>query len=139
MGYQVRYSLTITPRPDLTAIQRLGSARRSCERAFVGQSDQITTFFAEPINEAIYQALGNEKMVFALGRGLAGGGEPDSQWHEHESDMRNLSAAAPEHLFTLDLVGEDSDDRRRKYFKRGLMQEARARIEFDAFDEAKLA
>lgn len=138
MGYQTHYKLTITPRPDLEQIQKLGAARRILERNELELTDQLLNFFREPVNDAIYQALFNESMVYALGRGLAGGGESDSQWRDHEDDMRKLSAAAPDHLFTLNGSGEDDGDRWRKYFKGGRMQEARARIEFEEFDESKL-
>lgn len=139
MGYYTRYNLTITPRPNLERIESLGRARRALEREGLELTEEIRNFFSEPIHEAIYQALGNNDMVLALGRGLRGGGENTSQWRTHEDDMRKLSAAAPGHLFVLSGEGEDSGDLWRKYFKGGRMQEARARVEFDGFDESKLA
>lgn len=139
MGYYTRYRLEISPRPDLEAIQQFGRVRRSIEREGLDLIDGIAAFFAKPVNEAVYQALFNEKMVFALGRGLAGGGERDSQWSEHEADMRKLSAAAPDHLFTLSGEGEEPGDQWRKYFKNGKMQEALATIVFEEFDERKLS
>ena len=139
MGYYTRYSLEIMPQPDLSAIQGMGRARRVLEREGLPLSPELIKFFEMPINEAIYQALFNDKMTFALGRGLAGNGNPDSQWHEHEEDMRKLSAAAGCYLFTLTGEGEESGDQWRKYFKGGKMQVARAHIQFDAFDESKLA
>lgn len=100
MGYQTHYDLTISPHPDLERIQSLGAARRTLERQELELTPQISDFFREPVNEAIYQALFNDDMVFALGRGLKGG-EPDSQWRTCEDDMRKLSAAAPDHLFKI--------------------------------------
>jgi hypothetical protein len=138
MGYYTRYGLTITPRPDLERIGSLGRARRALERESLALTEEIRQFFAEPINEAIYQALFNEQLVFALGRSLLGG-EPDSQWRSCDEDMRKLSAAAPDHLFTLSGQGEEPSDRWFKYFKGGRMQEVLARIVFDEFDERKLA
>lgn len=139
MGYYTRYDLTIKPRPNLERIESLGRARRALEREGLEHSEEIRVFFAASIHEAIYQALGNELMVYALGRGLKGGGEPDSQWRDHEADMRKLSAAAPGFLFILSGEGEEAGDLWKKYFKGGRMQEARARVEFDEFDESKLA
>ncbi len=62
----------------------------------------------------------------------------DSRWYEHEEDMRNLSRAYPELVFQLDGQGEDAEDRWRKYFKNGRMQEAKAVITLAPFDEAAL-
>lgn len=138
MGYCTSYDLKITPMPDLNRIESLGRARRALEREGLEHSEEIRVFFAFLVHEAIYQALFNDNMVFALGRGFKGGGESDSQWRTCEDDMRKLSAAAPDHLFTLSGSGEDDGDQWRKYFKGGRMQEARAKITFDEFDESKL-
>ena len=138
MGYYTRYSLDIQPRPDLERIGSLGRARRALDREGLQQTPEIAAFFAEPINEAIFQALFNEALVYALGRTLLGG-EPDSQWRTQDDDLLKLSAAAPDHLFILSGVGEDAGDQWRKYFKGGRMQQAHARIDFEEFDESKLA
>ncbi len=63
------------------------------------------------------------------------GGE--MKWYDHENDMRRISAAFPEVLFTLDGRGE-SGAIWRKFFKRGKMQNAGPQLVYEAFDESKL-
>lgn len=65
--------------------------------------------------------------------------DDDCKWYEHEEHMREYSKKHPSVRFTLEGEGEESGDIWVKYFKGGLMQECKARIEFDPFDESKLA
>ncbi len=61
------------------------------------------------------------------------------KWYDHEDHMRQISQKYKDLLFTLSGKGEDSSDLWVKYFKNGKMQTARARIEYDKFDEKKLS
>lgn len=61
-----------------------------------------------------------------------------SRWYEHERDMKELSKKYPELVFQLDGQGHEPEDRWRKYFKSGRMQEARAVLTLAPFDEALL-
>jgi len=60
------------------------------------------------------------------------------RWYRHEDDMRKFSKKYSSFLFVLDGEGENSGDVWRKYFLDGKCQEARAVVQFAAFDRDKL-
>ncbi len=60
------------------------------------------------------------------------------KWYEHEEDMREISKKFDSLVFILSGEGEDNFDSWRKYFLNGKMQECRARITYDSYDEKKL-
>lgn len=60
------------------------------------------------------------------------------KWYEHEDDIRALSLRFPAVLFTLHGTGEEQGDEWYKYFKGGKMQECRAVVTFEPYDESKL-
>lgn len=69
---------------------------------------------------------------------LLNGSGYNCKWYEHEKDMRAFSRLCPDVLFRLKGHGEEEGDIWVKYFKNGMMQECRAVITFDPFDESKL-
>ncbi len=60
------------------------------------------------------------------------------KWYEHEEDMREVSKKFSPIMFILSGEGEDNLDSWRKYFLNGKMQECRAKITYDSYDEKKL-
>ncbi|MBQ4817633.1 hypothetical protein IHP72_15365 [Bacillus pumilus] len=66
------------------------------------------------------------------------GWDDELKWYGHEVDMRSVSRQFPDVLITLTGEGEESGDMWRKYFKGGKMQECRAKITFDDYDEEEL-
>lgn len=73
--------------------------------------------------------------------GLNSDGSPSDsvKWYDHENDMKHISRLYPNLVFKLEGFGEDNDDIWVKYFKDGKMQECKAKITFDEYDESKLA
>ncbi|MGG4105113.1 hypothetical protein AAXB25_14450 [Paenibacillus lautus] len=59
-------------------------------------------------------------------------------WYDHEETMRYTSKRHPDLIFKLEGEGEGAGDIWIKYFKDGKMQECRAKITFDEYDEARL-
>lgn len=62
------------------------------------------------------------------------------KWYDHDSDMKEYSSLPQNKniLFTLSGEGEENTDIWLKYYKAGKVQECRAKIHFDPFDENKL-
>lgn len=60
-------------------------------------------------------------------------------FYSHEEPMLALSKRHPDVICVLSGEGEEAGDIWKKYFKNGKMQECRARIEFDEYDEEKLS
>lgn len=61
------------------------------------------------------------------------------KWYDHENNMRSYSKDHPKVLFTLEGEGEESGDIWKEYYKDGKMQRCKAKIMFDAFDEAQMS
>lgn len=65
--------------------------------------------------------------------------EDSCKWYEHDEHMRQLSKKYPSVVFILHGEGEEQGDDWFKYYKNGKMQECRAKIIFDEYDERKLS
>lgn len=133
MGYYTRYTLEWDVPPDHKGEPRCKHAPKSgnfCPECAtpvgVAMPDElITAYIAE-----------NEYFIHALG---PDGDSGDScKWYDHQTDMRIMSKRFRGVLFTLSGEGEEHPDIWKRYFLNGKMQEAKARIEFDEFDKAKL-
>ena len=57
-----------------------------------------------------------------------------SKWYSYHIDMQILSKRYPDHLFTLEGVGEDHGDIWRNYYKDGVSQEHTAKIVFPEYN-----
>jgi hypothetical protein len=68
-----------------------------------------------------------------------GGSSDSSKWYRHEADLKAFSLIHPSVLFKLSGEGEESGDIWIEYYKNGKMQQCKANISFDDFDESKLA
>ena len=121
MGYYTRYDLDY----DAEEQADLDAAARLLEDL---KSD------AEMAKEFGFQYEWEHEALYDIWTGQA-----DSMtFYHHEEPMRKLSAQLPDVVFVLSGEGEEAGDIWKKYFKGGKMQECRARIEYDEYDEAKL-
>lgn len=92
---------------------------------------------APEIEDKIIQRLKDLQIItYALDVDL--GSSDRVKWYEHEDDMIALSKEFPEVIFCLHGEGEESGDLWSKYFKNGKMQECRAKIIYDPYDEKQL-
>jgi len=60
------------------------------------------------------------------------------KWYDYQDDMKNISSQFPNVLFTLRGEGEENGDIWVAYFKNGKVQQSKAKITFDEFNESKL-
>lgn len=66
-----------------------------------------------------------------------GGSNGELKWYDHDKDLRSFSKKHPDWMFSLSGEGEDNEDIWKKYFRDGYMQEARAKISYDEYDNSK--
>ena len=59
-------------------------------------------------------------------------------WYNWSEDMAKISRNYPNILFTLSGEGEEAGDLWKAYFKDGNVQECKAIITFEPFDESKM-
>ena len=95
------------------------------------------TFFGldvDPFDEEIYDEVVNynAESKYALSNDHA------CEWEDHEKMLKYLSKKRPDYLYILQGEGQDHGDMWVKYFKKGKMQFAPAKITFDEFNEKKL-
>ena len=60
------------------------------------------------------------------------------KWYNWAEDMRIFSQRHPTTLFTLNGIGEESEDIWRAYIQNGKMQVSKAILVFEPFDESKM-
>lgn len=60
------------------------------------------------------------------------------KWYNFEKEMKHISKMHPNTVFKISAEGEVANDLWEAYFKNGKMQECKAIIKFDPFDELKL-
>lgn len=103
----------------------------------------VTSYELEVVqgNKGIHEILEKEtettgELFYAINEN----GETNERckWYDHEEDMIALSLRNPGILFLLNGEGEDARDIWRKYFIDGKMQEIKADITFEPYDESKL-
>ncbi len=80
------------------------------------------------VNENAHDALGEEGYT-----------ESDAKWYGHDTELKEFSTSYPDALFVLYGDGESGEDFWYSYFRDGKVQNAPVRLEFDEFEESKLA
>ena len=105
MGYYTHYSL------EVRGIKTIGEHATLCnriEKFDCFQKDAYSLYDPEAYFESNYE----------------------TKWYEHENDMIHLSQFFPDMTFCLEGIGEDYDDRWRKYFHNGIMDYCPACISY---------
>jgi hypothetical protein len=57
-----------------------------------------------------------------------------AKWYDHDRDMKTLSLAYPDILFTLEGKGDESDDLWISYYQNGKSQHCQAEIVYPEYD-----
>lgn len=114
MAYNTHYKLTAEPLPSMRGMEVTNISELLAD-AGIGSSMVLLRQTAHNVTES-----------------------HEFAWYEHEKEMRSLSKRYSMLLFTLEGQGDDKDDRWRKYFVNGAMQEARACITFAEFNAREL-
>ncbi len=120
MGYYTDYTLSVYG----TQAQKDGTVK---------MTDEISSIIEAQIAEEI------DKMNVFTDGNMTDSYCSNCKWHDHEEDMRVLSAKFPDQIFWLSGRGESEEDMWQKFFMAGKMQECYARIIYDNFDSTKLA
>lgn len=125
MGYYTRYNLEIDRNDEVSICSHNRGESIFCPQC--GKKFETIPLIDRLKKDILakYQCAGFEE-------------SDEVKWYDHENDMKQFSLDHPDILFTLRGYGEENEDIWIKFFKNGKMQEAKARIEFDSFDDRKL-
>lgn len=134
MGYYTRYKISVQGKPfsekELKEIATLKAQANLLkgqmkEVALAGIAQKEKRIIKDP-QQLVREAIGYNPF------------EEPTKWYESDSDMKELSKKYPLTIFVLEGEGEEHPDLWKKYFLNGKMQEAKAKITYDEFDESKL-
>ena len=96
--------------------------------------DYYTMYELTVSDDKIDQHIGGIELYF----GYSGAFEQTVKWYSHEQDIRAYSKDHPDVLFEIKGQGEEIGDLWVAYFKGGKMQQCKAVISYDDYDESKL-
>lgn len=65
-------------------------------------------------------------------------GQIEAKWYKWEAHCRKVSEDFPNLVIVVEGHGEEQGDDWRAYFKQGKMQQAKATVTYESFDESKL-
>jgi len=89
------------------------------------------------IRKYIDEAQNDLEQFYGLDYDGRSPGEP-SKWYDHDEDMKGLSLAFPEIVFTLHGEGEEVGDLWNKYYLNGKVHVAEAQITYPPFNPDEL-
>jgi hypothetical protein len=106
----------------------------------IGEEVTIPKSFIEEANKYGIVVPTNVNHEVSIGE-LSKYGNPfegECSWYEHDEDMKAYSKQYPTLIFKISGEGEESGDIWVKYYKDGKVQECKAKVTYDEFDESKL-
>lgn len=133
MGYYTRYSISFIQ-------SQTSESEKNAEIAEVENSN-----LSQKLKNQILQTIENEYESQRMTETLLikeldyNPFEDSCKWYDHNKDMLRISKKYPGTIFVLNGDGEESGDVWRKYYHKGLSQDANARIVYDDFDVTKLS
>ena len=147
MGYYTRYSLELKCLKDQKEVEQI-NIENVMKKVKVGSSTEEILKDLELIKNGKENAVIDEDSIFEDLRATSedakyaidedGNSNDSCKWYESTNEILSFSKKYPNWLFTLTGEGEESGDMWKKYFLNGKVQEAKAKITFDEFDEKKL-
>ncbi len=108
----------------------------TCFRFKVKTTDNSAT---HPNNSGIIARLRGENEEAFCALDEEGSTGQDAKWYDYDVELKEFSQKFPDALLILEGDGEGNDDFWIAYFRNGKVQCVPGRIEYDEFDECKLA
>lgn len=147
MGYYTAYKLEVKCYKDAQEVKQI-SIEHVMEKIKNGGSQEEVLKELEHIKNGKENIVVNESMIiedfinnndnakYALE--YDGSTRESCKWYDSHTELGEFSKKYPNWLFVLTGEGEESGDLWKKYYLNGKVQEAKAQIIFDEFDEKKL-
>lgn len=123
MGYVTNHSIEIVGEFEINCGHDFPNSAKFCPEC--GRANK-PEYLSEKVEHLIEKQIGYNPF------------EDSCKWYDSNEDMKKFSKKFPGTIFVLSGEGEESGDIWKKYYKAGKVQECKAKITFDEYDENKL-